>query len=107
MEEEVTEKQIQIMHKFSIGAFVLLGIMILLFYLLTNYYPSLTGKPFLSIVFIPFVLSLWTIAYGGIKHKVIGSIGFKYPTYHGQRAQVVGYLLIGITLFAIIYLIII
>ena len=105
MEEKVTQKQIQIMHKFSIVVLAFLGLMLLLFYLLTNYYPSLTGKPFLSIILIPFVLSLWTIAYMGIKHKVIGSIGFKYPTYHGQRAQIVGYLLIGFTLFAIIYLI--
>ena len=107
MEEKVTEKQIQIMHKSSIVMFAFLGLMLLLVYILTNYYPSLTGKQFLSIVLIPLVLSLWTMAYTGIKHKVIGSIGFKYPTYHGQRAQIVGYLLISITLFAIIYLIII
>lgn len=42
MEEKVTEKQIQIMHKFSIVAYVFLGIMILFAYFLTNYYPSLT-----------------------------------------------------------------
>ncbi|HLD34004.1 MAG TPA: hypothetical protein VJB66_04720 [Candidatus Nanoarchaeia archaeon] len=98
MNEVVTEQQIQIMHRYSIIAFSLLVLMVFSVGL-PKYIPALMGNQFIALI--PFILSLWTIALMGIKHKVIGSIGFKHPTYHGKRAQIIGYALIGVSLYAV------
>ena len=105
--DRFTKLQLTKMNQLSVVAISLLGVMVLMGYLFTKYMPTLHGKPFLAIVFIPFVLALLTFAFMGIKYRVLGTFFVKFPTYHGKRAQIVGYLFIAIAVFAIVYLLII